>query len=147
MFYNVLPFFIILYYLALLVRRGMWGHWNYKMTKLGGAQANTPTKWQTCGVCEQPPLQNDKPAGCPNKHPYKMSPQNRVFKLHCQFSTFLYKMSPHYKMTEQGPLNAPKNHCPKNLYKISILQKSCSNDPKKISSTWRTCKAATNPPT
>ena len=60
-------------------------------------------------------LQNDKPAGCPNKHPYKMSP--------------------HYKMTEQGPLNAPKNHCPKNLYKISILQKSCSNDPKKISST------------
>ena len=56
MFYNVLPFFIILYYLALLVRRGMWGHWNYKMTNLGGAQTNTPTKWQTCGVCEQPPL-------------------------------------------------------------------------------------------
>ena len=35
---------------------GMWGHWNYKMTNLGGAQTNTPTKWQTCGVCEQPPL-------------------------------------------------------------------------------------------
>ena len=127
MFYNVLPFFIILYYLALLVRRGMWGHWNYKMTNLGGAQTNTPTKWQTCGVCEQPPLQNDKPAGCPNKHPYKMSPQNRVLKLHCQFSTFLYKMSPHYKMTEQGPLNAPKNHCPKkplqNQYFAKIMFK------------------------
>ena len=112
-------------------------------------------------------LQNDKPGGCPNKHPYKMANlaggepagaqtntptkwvptttwQNRVLK----FSNFLYKMSPHYKMAEQGPLNAPKNHCLKNLYKISILQKSCSNDPKKISSTkWRTCKAATNLPT
>ena len=94
--------------------------------------------------------------------------QNRVLEFHCQLTNFLYKMSPHYIMTEQGPLNSIvnipifinflykmsphykmkeqgplttlKNHCSINLYKISILQKSFWNCHEKISSTkWRTC--------
>ena len=35
--------------------------------------------------------------------------QNRVLEFHCQLTNFLYKMSPHYIMTEQGPLNSIVN--------------------------------------
>ena len=109
---------------------GWWGRAEAFCSYISGDQWNWPPKGSTKSVFLQNPSKLDMP--------------------------FLYKMTNLRGAQTNTPTkwvpttkwHAPKNHCPKNLYKISILQKSCSNDPKKISSTkWRTCKAATNLPT
>ena len=50
--------------------------------------------------------------------------QNNL-KFPYQFTNFSLQMNAHYKMKEQGPLNTFNDHCPINLYKISILLQKC----------------------
>ena len=55
---HVLQCFAFLYHSLLSSTPGAKGHvgaLELQNDKTGGCQANTPTKWQTCGVCEQPP--------------------------------------------------------------------------------------------